>query len=99
MRPFSYRRLNTSVTALEQPSSMVKRSRLQSQLLPMRRVWRTMRPPYSFFQAHARSRKPSRPTSSLVRPSLRIASTIFTSVAMEAWSVPGSQSVGSPFMR
>ena len=65
----------------------------------MRRSWRVMRPPYSFFQAQARSRKASRPIMSLVRPSLRIASTILTSVAMAAWSVPGSHRVGSPFMR
>ena len=32
----------------------------------------------------------SRPISSFVMPSLRMASTIFASVAMEAWSVPGS---------
>lgn len=33
------------------------------------------------------------PTSSFVRPSFAIASTIFASVAIEAWSVPGSQRV------
>ncbi len=36
--------------------------------------------------------KPSRPTISLVRPSSRMASTTLASVAMDAWSVPGTHS-------
>ena len=69
---------------------MVKRSRSQSQLLPSFFSWLTMRLPYLVFHAQARSRKPSRPTISLVRPSARMASTTLASVAMEAWSVPGT---------
>ena len=69
---------------------MVKRSRSQSQLLPSFFSWLTMRLPKRFFQSQARSRKPSRPTISLVRPSLAMASTTLASVAMDAWSVPGT---------
>ena len=78
---------------------MVKRSRDQSQETPSLRSCRTMRPPYSFFHAQARSRNFSRPMSSLEMPSALRASTTLISVAMEAWSVPGTQRVGSPFMR
>ena len=99
IRPFSQSLTKTSRTAREQPSSMVKRSRDQSQLAPMRRSWEVMRPPNSSFHAQARRRKPSRPRLSLVRPSCAIFSTTFTSVAMDAWSVPGSHRVGSPRMR
>ena len=99
MRPFSYSRTNTSTTARLSPSSMVKRSRVQSQLAPSFFCCSTMRRPYSSRHCQARFRKPSRPKSCLVSPSLRRASMIFTSVAMEAWSVPGSHRVGSPFMR
>ena len=60
------------------------------------RSCRTMRPPYSFFHAQARSRNFSRPMSSLEMPSALRASTTLISVAMEAWSVPGTQRVGSP---
>ena len=48
-------------------------------------------PPYLRFHSHARSRKPSRPRSSLVSPSSFMAATTLASVAMEAWSVPGTQ--------
>ena len=58
-----------------------------------------MRLPYFSLQAQARCKKPSRPTSSLVKPSAFIASTTFASVAMEAWSVPGSHNVQKPCMR
>ncbi len=40
--------------------------------------------------SHTRSRNFSRPRLSFVSPSLAIASTTFTSVAMDAWSVPGT---------
>ena len=51
---------------------------------PSRRSWRVILPPYSLFQAQALSRKPSRPSASLLSPSLRICSTTFTSVAIDA---------------
>ena len=69
---------------------MVKRSRCQSQEQPSFFSWLTMRLPYVFFHAQARSKKPSRPNISLVRPSSRMAATTLASVAMEAWSVPGT---------
>ena len=67
---------------------------LQDILIRFRRMqgYEALWPPYLRFHSQARSKKPSRPRSSLVRPSSFIALTILASVAMEAWSVPGSQS-------
>ena len=69
---------------------MVKRSRCQSQEQPSFFSCSTMRPPYCFFQSQARSKNLSRPRSCFVRPSSFIFATIFASVAMDAWSVPGT---------
>ena len=76
--------MKTVCTASEQPSSMVNRSRVQSQEEPSFFSCSTMRPPYWRFQSQARSKNFSLPMSSLVAPSFRMASTIFASVAMEA---------------
>ena len=42
----------------------MKRSRVQSQEAPNRRIWRVMMPPYFSFQAQVRRRNSSRPISS-----------------------------------
>ena len=78
---------------------MVKRSLSQSHEEPIFLSWDTIRLPYCSFHAQARRRNSSLPISSFVMPSLRIASTIFASVAIEAWSVPGSQSAANPDIR
>ena len=69
IRPFSYSRTNTSFTARLQPSSIVKRSRLQSHDAPSLRCCSVMRPAYLRFQSQARFKNSSRPICCLVRPS------------------------------
>ena len=69
---------------------MVKRSRVQSQEKPRRRICSAMRPPWRCFHSHTRSMKASRPRWWRVRPSpASWRSTTFW-VAMPAWSVPGT---------
>ena len=99
MCPRSYKDTNTSRTAREHRSSIVNAILDQSRLTPMYLSCSTMRFPYFSFHAHARRKNPSRPTLALVKPSSRIASTTFISVAIDAWSIPGSHSVSYPFMR
>ena len=53
----------------ERPGSSVKRSRDQSGVVPTRRSWRKIRPPYCSFHFHTSARKPSRPRSWRERPS------------------------------
>ena len=77
-------RTNVSVTALLQPSSIVKRSRSQSQEAPSFFSWLTMRWPYSSRHAQHFSRKPSRPRSCFVMPCFFSSLMTLTSVAMEA---------------
>ena len=86
------RRGNTSLTAFERPSSMVKRSLSQSQEEPNFFNCSMILPPYSFFHSHAFSRKPSLPRSCLSMPCFFRVSMILTSVAILAWSVPGCHS-------
>ncbi len=50
-------------TARDKAASMVKRSRVQSQEVPMRRICRVIVEPDSSFHCHTRSRKASRPNS------------------------------------
>ena len=56
-------RRRPSATARDEPSSMVKRSRDQSQEAPRRLSWLTMAPPDSAFHAQTFSRNFSRPRS------------------------------------
>ena len=85
MSPFSYSLIKNVFTALLHPSSMVKRSLLQSQESPSLRHWRVILPPYSSFHAQALLRNSSLPRSSFSRPSSSlILFTTFTSVAMLA---------------
>ena len=79
------------MTACESPSSIVNRSRSQSQEQPINFNCSTIRLPYFCFQAHARSRKASRPRSRRVLPSFFNSRSSMTVTAMEAWSVPGIQ--------
>ena len=61
MRPSSKSLTNTSVTARERGSSMVKYSRDQSQEAPSRRICRVMVDPDCSFHAHTRRTNSSRP--------------------------------------
>ena len=78
---------------------MVKYSYFQATESPMRRICRVMVEPLVSFQSQTWATKFLRPRSwreSPVSWSWR-STTIW--VAMPAWSVPGTQSVFSPFMR
>jgi len=98
--PSRYSRTNTSRTASDRPSSMVKRSRGQSSDAPSRRNCRVMVPPDSAFQSQTRRMKASRP---MARRSGCFCSASSRStticVAMPAWSVPGCHSASRPCMR
>src|SRR5581483_11766206 len=65
MSPSRYSATNTFATARDRPSSMVKRSRDQSQEAPSRLSWLMMVPPDSAFHSHTRLMKASRPISPL----------------------------------
>ncbi len=79
---------------------MVKRSRSQSQEAPSLRSWRMIVPPYSSFHCQTRRMNSSRPSWSRVAPSVsRKYWTTLLSVAMPAWSVPGSQQASQPCIR
>ena len=99
MSPSSKSCVNTFVTAFEQPSSNVKRSRCQSVELPSMRCWWTIVPPYCLFHSHTRSTNASRPRSWRRLPSFLSAFSTTFCVAMPAWSVPGSHSVLKPRIR
>ena len=78
---------------------MVKRVRSQSQLAPSFLSCSRITPPYCSFQAQACSRNFSRPSCCLVSPSSRSFFTTLASVAIEAWSVPGTQQAFLPSSR
>ena len=99
MRPSSWSRTNVSTTARESPSSIVKRSRVQSPDAPSRRICRVIAPPDSSFHDQTRSTNASRPMSWRDVPSALSCCSTTICVAMPAWSVPTCQSVSSPRIR
>ena len=96
INPSSYNLTNCSKTALDNPSSKVNLLFSQSQEQPSFLCCFCIVSPNSFVQSHALFKNPSLPTSSLLKPSFFIFSTTFTSVAIAAWSVPGSHKVLYP---
>ena len=99
MSPFLYRSQNTLITALLRVSSIVNAVRSQSQEQPSLRSCLRMMPPCSSVQSHACFKNSSRVKSLLLIPcSLRRLIT-FASVAIEAWSVPGTQHAFLPSKR
>ena len=58
-----------------------------------------MRPPYSCFHSHTRSRNASRPRSARFTPSFARSFSTTACVAMPAWSVPQIHSASNPAMR
>ena len=88
--------MKTSCTALEQPSSMVKRSLSQSAEAPSFFSWLIIFPPYSSFHSQACFKNSSLPISFLSMPCSFSFSITFTSVAIAAWSVPGCQRASYP---
>ena len=87
------------MTLSERFSSMVKAVRSQSQLAPRRRSCFRMMPPCSWVQSQACSRNCSRVRSCFLMPCSASFFTTFASVAIEAWSVPGTQHAFLPSMR
>ncbi len=93
--PCSNRSTNTLMTDADMSSSMVKRVRFQSQEQPSFQVAARITPPY-------RSPFPGLFQESLTgnagfgNPLLASWATTFASVAMEAWSVPGTQQAFLP---
>jgi len=86
--------MNCSKTASDNPSSIVNLFLSQSQEHPNLLCCFWIVPPYSLVQAHALSKNCSLVISAFVSPSsFFIFSTTFTSVAIAAWSEPGSHNV------
>ena len=93
------------MTTPESLVSMVKYSRLQSTLSPMRRIWRVIVFPDSSFHSHTLAIKFLRASVGVAPMAWRLmplscswrSTTIW--VAMPAWSVPGTQAVLKPRMR
>ena len=88
--------MNTSSTALEHPSSIVKRSLSQSQDTPNFLSCPSIVPAYSSFHCHVLSKNFSLPNSFLSIPSSFNWFVTLTSVEIAAWSVPGIQSALYP---
>ncbi len=99
MRPFSYSWTKAAFTARESPGSIVNRSRDQSHEAPAMRSWERIRWPLWRIQSQNISSNAGRPMSSRVLPSAASWLMSTALVAMAAWSVPGSQSDGTPRMR
>ena len=89
--PLLYRSTKTWITAFESFSSIVKRVRSQSQEAPNRLSWSKMIPPYLSFQSKACSKNASLPMSDFLIPCSLSNFTTLASVAIDAWSVPGTQ--------
>src|SRR5690606_14270008 len=99
MCPLLYRSINTSITASLSSSSMVKRVRSQSQLQPSIFNCSRMIPPYFSFHSQAYFKNSSLDKSDFLIPLSRNICTTLASVAIEAWSVPGTQHAFLPVMR
>ncbi len=99
IRPLSYSSTKTLRTAALSPSSIVNRSRDQSQDAPRRLSWLTMVPPDSSFHSQTLATKSSRPMSARLTPCSASCRSTTICVAMPAWSVPGCHSVSKPRIR
>ena len=99
MSPCSYSCTKVWVTVLDRLSSIVKYWRSQSTLEPMRRICCVMVLPDCSFHSQMRATKFLRPKPWRVRPCLANCPSTTIWVAMPAWSVPGTHTVLSPFMR
>ncbi len=96
IRPSLYNFTKTSLTALFKFSSMVKASRVKSAEHPIFLSCSLILSLYSSVHSQTFSRKASLPISFFFNPFLRSAFSTLTSVAMLAWSSPGSQRVLYP---
>ena len=91
--------MNTFVTLAERISSIVKQVLSQSQEAPSRFNCSRMMPPCFSVHAQACFKNSSRERSLFSMPSLLSLATTLASVAMEAWSVPGTQQAFLPSKR
>ena len=87
------------MTLFERVSSMVNDVRSQSHEAPRRRNCLRMMPPCSSVQSQACFKKSSRLRSDFLMPRSARRATTFASVAIEAWSVPGTQQAFLPSIR
>ena len=87
------------MTPSERVSSMVNAVRSQSHEQPSLRSCFRMMPPCSRVHAHACSKNWSLVRSVFLTPCSANLLTTLASVAIEAWSVPGTQHAFLPFMR
>ena len=91
-----YRSQNTLITPSERLSSIVNAVLSQSQLAPSFLNCFNMMPPCSFVQSQACLRNSSRVRSDFFRPCSASLFTTLASVAIDAWSVPGTQQAFFP---
>ena len=87
------------MTLFDRSSSIVNAVRFQSHEAPNRRNCFRMMPPCSFVQPHACFRNSSRIISVFFIPCSASLATTLASVAIEAWSVPGTQHAFFPSIR
>ena len=87
------------ITPSERFSSIVKAVLSQSQLAPSLLNCFNMIPPCSCVQSHACLRNSSRVRSVFFMPCWANLLTTFASVAIDAWSVPGTQQAFLPSIR
>ena len=99
MSPFRYRSQNTCITDLERTSSIVNAVRSQSQEQPSFLSCSSIMPPCRCVHSQAWCRNSSRLRSFLAIPSEASLATTFASVAILAWSVPGTQQAFLPCIR
>ena len=85
-----------SLTAFERPSSIVNLSWSQSQEHPIFSSWLLMMLWCLSFTAQVRSKNFSLPRSWRLKPSFASCLSTTFCVAIPAWSVPGTQRVGTP---
>ena len=99
MRPSSYSCTKVEVTTSLRRESIVKYSYFQATESPMRRICRVIVEPLLSFQSQTWATKFLRPRSWRLMPFSCSCRSTTICVAMPAWSVPGTHSVFSPFMR
>ena len=99
IKPFSCRVSKAIITDSYISSSRVNLVRSQSQEHPNFFSWSRIPPPYLSVQSHACFKNSSLEISSLLIPFFFKFSTTLASVAIDAWSVPGTQHAFLPNIR
>ena len=99
MSPLLYKSTNERITEADMSGSIVNLVLSQSHEQPNCFNCSKMVPPYLLVQSQACLRNSSRVKSFLLMPSLFNLATTLASVAIDAWSVPGTQHALKPFKR